>query len=801
MWTTNLYNENTGRVHQSVTDRETENPNRISALTYGYDTVGNITSITDTQSSSRIDRQCFAYDPMGRLVHAWTARTDGCPTTSGAQGSGPNRAEVSPGIDGGGYWQSYAFDAIGNRTRMTVHDLANENLDDVHTYTYGTEVTGGPQPAPKVQPHTLTKATMHEVGDTTTIKSQSTYAYDTSGNTTRRVIDGDTQALTWDRRNKLSSVDTDNNGTANVKYLYDASGNRLIEDNGTTRTLFLGEAEITVNTSGQALDAQRYYGHPGAPTTVRSTGGKSTDHKLTVMLADHHNTSTSAIEQTAGQAITRRTYDPYGNPRGTEPTNWPGRHSYLGVGIDDPSTGLTHIGAREYDATTGRFVSADPLIDITDPLQMNGYTYANGSPVTSSDPTGLIIAECGTGELTCQGNNKVTGVGPKKSSSISTQEQSDIDSTIAYLVTVEMYEAKKPYVRTAQDVSAAEYRRIRMKYSGSDSISESKRKMWLYGMSEDDIDNFGVCLIFDCENEMITSDDMEALPLGEQNFAEMFGRGFAEGLGSRVGLESAGNRRASGGCGPNSFVAGTEVLLADGSSKPIEDVETGDKVLATDPETGRTEAETVAATILTKDDKNYVALTIATENGAATITATEHHPFWSESEGAWLDAGDLRPGMTLRTDDGATVSLSATRTYSADQNTYNLTVSDVHTYYVLAGNTPVLVHNACGDPAHADDCYCNWGEPVVPRPNAAGGAADDFMRHAMQRLEQRGVSAEDAQTVLAREPFSYHHDDQWKLGYYDPNSKVFVAKTVDGNINTVMTNVDNAYINRLQGRR
>ncbi|MHB9858953.1 hypothetical protein [Streptomyces sp. YIM S03343] len=69
----------------------------------------------------------------------------------------------------------------------------------------------------------------------------------------------------------------------------------------------------------------------------------------------------------------------------------------------------------------------------------------------------------------------------------------------------------------------------------------------------------------------------------------------------------------------------------------------------------------------------------------------------------------------------------------------------------------------------------------------------------MQRLEQRGVSAEDAQAVLGRESFSYKHEDQWKMGYCDPKSKVFVAKTVDGNVNTVMTNVDQAYINRLQG--
>ena len=39
------------------------------------------------------------------------------------------------------------------------------------------------------------------------------------------------------------------------------------------------------------------------------------------------------------------------------------------------------------------------------------------------------------------------------------------------------------------------------------------------------------------------------------------------------------------------------------------------------------------------------------------------------------------------------------------------------------------------------------------------------------------------------------------MGYYDPNSKVFVAKTIDGNTNTVMTNINKAYIDRLQRGR
>ncbi len=40
-----------------------------------------------------------------------------------------------------------------------------------------------------------------------------------------------------------------------------------------------------------------------------------------------------------------------------------------------------------------------------------------------------------------------------------------------------------------------------------------------------------------------------------------------------------------------------------------------------------------------------------------------------------------------------TVVAAAIRTYSAPARVHNLTVADIHTYYVLAGATPVLVHN------------------------------------------------------------------------------------------------------------
>ncbi|MEE1742965.1 RHS repeat-associated core domain-containing protein, partial [Streptomyces sp. JV184] len=64
-----------------------------------------------------------------------------------------------------------------------------------------------------------------------------------------------------------------------------------------------------------------------------------------------------------------------------------GTRGFVG-GTNDP-TGLTHLGAREYDPTLGRFLSTDPVIDVNDPAQMNAYSYAHNNPLTKSDPDGL----------------------------------------------------------------------------------------------------------------------------------------------------------------------------------------------------------------------------------------------------------------------------------------------------------------------------------------------------------------------------------------------------------------------------
>jgi RHS repeat-associated protein len=135
-----------------------------------------------------------------------------------------------------------------------------------------------------------------------------------------------------------------------------------------------------------------------------------TQGQLTWLVPDHHGTGQLAINAVS-LAVTRRYQLPFGAERGTAPTGWPGERGFVG-GTTDVAVGLTHLGAREYDPGTGRFISVDPIIDYGDPQQMHGYAYGNNNPATYSDPDGLK-PECGTGKA-CAKFNKTHVYNGKK---------------------------------------------------------------------------------------------------------------------------------------------------------------------------------------------------------------------------------------------------------------------------------------------------------------------------------------------------------------------------------------------------
>lgn len=135
---------------------------------------------------------------------------------------------------------------------------------------------------------------------------------------------------------------------------------------------------------------------------------------VTWLFADIHGTVDT--QTVAASGVTTKQYrDPFGMPIGGTSGVWGDGNGFLNKPLT-ASTGLTGIGARNYDPKLGKFISVDPVVDPRKPLQNTGYAYSGNNPVTFSDPTGLYreegcgrIGKCGAFEAAnAQGNKNPT---------------------------------------------------------------------------------------------------------------------------------------------------------------------------------------------------------------------------------------------------------------------------------------------------------------------------------------------------------------------------------------------------------
>ncbi|WP_226962683.1 MULTISPECIES: LamG-like jellyroll fold domain-containing protein [unclassified Streptomyces] len=158
---------------------------------------------------------------------------------------------------------------------------------------------------------------------------------------------------------------------------------------------------------------------------------------------------------------------------------------------------------------------------------------------------------------------------------------------------------------------------------------------------------------------------------------------------------------------PHSFTGSTGVLMADGSTKPISEVKVGDYVLTAEPGKKEKEKRKVREVIVTTTDRNYVDILVDTKAGPKTIQSTKHHQFYEATRNSWTQAGDLKTGQKLQNADARLTTILALTSYEAQRVTYDLSVEGLHTYHVLAGATPILVHN-CGNASPNAADHVQW---------------------------------------------------------------------------------------------
>jgi RHS repeat-associated protein len=377
VWQTFGYEYGTQRLQTARVSREQVAGFARNAI-YHYTDSGGITSITGT-SGDGVDNQCFTYDHLQRLTQAWAQGT-----------AGPCAEEPTDALIGGPspYWQTFTYDKAGNRTKEARHGIGGET-DTVRTYTYADPGQGN-----RLNNVTHTGPT----GD-----RSAAYSYDVTGNTTAVRTTGDspatsTETFDWDAEGELAKVTENGN---DVTFVYDAAGNRLIRKDPTGSTLYLpGGTELRALNGADTATGTRYYAFDGQTVAMRTADGK-----VTYLASDHAGSGQVAIDSDTQQATIRR-FTPFGTVRGfDDDATWPNDKGFVG-GTQDP-TGLTHLGAREYDPETGRFISVDPLMDQADPQQMNGYTYANNSPVTNADADGTMCYHTSNGLTDCYNNDGV----------------------------------------------------------------------------------------------------------------------------------------------------------------------------------------------------------------------------------------------------------------------------------------------------------------------------------------------------------------------------------------------------------
>jgi YD repeat-containing protein len=149
------------------------------------------------------------------------------------------------------------------------------------------------------------------------------------------------------------------------------------------------------------------------------------------------------------------------------------------------------------------------------------------------------------------------------------------------------------------------------------------------------------------------------------------------------------------------FTAGTPLVVdLEGNSRPIDEIEVGDFVLA------RSEFDPNGPLELKRVEEKFVRTAVVMELvvHGQSIKTTAEHPFFVPAQGKFVAAGELQVGEQLLGHDGKLVQIESIGSTGEVTTVYNLRVADFHTYFVGGGlwGFDVWVHNASYVPDAAD---------------------------------------------------------------------------------------------------
>jgi RHS repeat-associated protein len=326
-----------------------------------------------------------------------TGTTLGSATTTQTYNGFGELATMSAAYSGNTLFQTaYTRDGLGRITRLIetvqgvtdtldyTYDLVGRleevkrNAVSVESYTYDengnrTSFTG---------PSGTINAT-YDDQDRLLSYGSTSYSYTAAGELSMKVAGTDTTRYTYDELGNLREV-TLPDGTL-IEYLVDGQNRRVGKkvDGSLVQAFLYGDqlnpvAEL--DSTGNVVARFVYGSRSNVPDYIVKGG---TTYRV---LADHLGGVRVLVATTSGQVAQRIDYDGFGQiAQNTDPGLQP--FAFAG-GLYDHATALVRFGARDYDATTGRWTAKDPVL--FGARDWNLYGYSLHDPLNTSDPSGLV---------------------------------------------------------------------------------------------------------------------------------------------------------------------------------------------------------------------------------------------------------------------------------------------------------------------------------------------------------------------------------------------------------------------------
>jgi RHS repeat-associated protein len=359
-------------------------------LEYGYDKLGQMTSLTDPQGKAL----AFAYDPEGDLTEV--KRPSGVTTTNVYNEAG-RLAETTSKDESSAVLEAlkYAYDAEGNVTSRTD---ARAETETTYAYDKLGRLTEFNPPGEGSTAYGYDKAgnrteaggTIYEYNALNQLVKASdgtTYSYDGAGRMTAKESEAGKTSYEWDLFDHLAKAE---GPSETASYAYDAL-ERLSErkSGGSTQVVHYGDLsdKPTYDANGEGKTTTSYVAGPKGLLEERSAEATS------YPLADAHGDIT-AITGPTGSVESRQSYDPWGSQLSGPSLEM----GYLGTyeRRADPTTGLIQMGARSYSPSLGSFLSEDPVAGhLGVGVSVDRYLYVWDNPLSRFDLNGRDICVLG----------------------------------------------------------------------------------------------------------------------------------------------------------------------------------------------------------------------------------------------------------------------------------------------------------------------------------------------------------------------------------------------------------------------